>query len=167
MARARTTRSADELLRPSVIYAPAMRKLASEVEVHAFAHITGGGIPGNLDARPAGPLRRVVRRGAWDEPRIFAEIQAAGDVADDEMEHVFNLGLGMLAVVPARRGVPRRRRRARRRARRLGRRRDRRRSRVARIESTLTVAPLRRPARLTRTSAPTTQARCSHAGHVT
>ena len=46
--------------------------------------------------------------GTWDEPRIFAEIQAAGDVADDEMEHVFNLGLGMLAVVPARRGVPRR-----------------------------------------------------------
>ena len=43
----------------------------------------------------------VVRRGTWEEPRIFAEIQAAGDVADDEMAHVFNLGLGMLAVVPA------------------------------------------------------------------
>ena len=39
-------------------------------------------------------------RGAWDEPRIFAEIQQAGAVPDDEMEHVFNLGLGMLAVVP-------------------------------------------------------------------
>ena len=41
----------------------------------------------------------VVRRGKWDEPRIFAEIQAAGDVADDEMAHVFNLGIGMVAVV--------------------------------------------------------------------
>ena len=58
--------------------------------------------------------------GTWDEPRIFAEIQAAGDVSDDEMEQVFNLGLGMLAVVPARRGVPRARRGARRRVRRRG-----------------------------------------------
>src|SRR5205807_1881433 len=38
----------DELLRPSVIYSPALRSLAAEVEVHAFAHVTGGGIPGNL-----------------------------------------------------------------------------------------------------------------------
>jgi phosphoribosylformylglycinamidine cyclo-ligase len=44
----------------------------------------------------------VLWRGRWDEPRIFSEIQAAGDVADDEMAHVFNLGLGMVAVVPAR-----------------------------------------------------------------
>ena len=42
----------------------------------------------------------VVTRGAWDEPRIFAEIQQAGAVSDEEMENVFNLGLGMLAVVP-------------------------------------------------------------------
>ena len=41
----------------------------------------------------------MLHRGTWEEPRIFAEIQAAGDVPDDEMEHVFNLGLGMLAVV--------------------------------------------------------------------
>jgi phosphoribosylformylglycinamidine cyclo-ligase len=89
----------EELLRPSVIYAPAMRKLRDRVEVHAFAHVTGGGIPGNL-ARvlPAG-TGAVVRRGTWDVPRIFAEIQRAGDVIDAEMEQVFNLGLGMLAVV--------------------------------------------------------------------
>jgi phosphoribosylformylglycinamidine cyclo-ligase len=43
----------------------------------------------------------VVRRGTWDEPRIFAEIQAAGGVSDDEMAHVFNLGIGMCAVVAA------------------------------------------------------------------
>ena len=41
----------------------------------------------------------MVDRGAWEEPRIFAEIQRAGDVADDEMAQVFNLGVGMLAVV--------------------------------------------------------------------
>ena len=45
-------------------------------------------------------------RGAWERPRIFAEIRAAGAVADGEMEHVFNLGLGMLAIVPAEAGAP-------------------------------------------------------------
>jgi phosphoribosylformylglycinamidine cyclo-ligase len=61
--------------------------------------VTGGGIPDNL-ARVLPPnCDAVVRRGTWDEPRIFAEIQRAGDVGDDEMHHVFNMGLGMLAVV--------------------------------------------------------------------
>ncbi len=90
-----------ELLVPSVIYSPALRALAASVPVRAFAHVTGGGIPGNL-ARvlPAG-TGAVVRRGTWPVPRIFEVIQAAGGVADAEMERVFNLGLGMLAVVPA------------------------------------------------------------------
>ena len=69
------------------------------VEVHAFAHVTGGGIPGNLARVLPDRCDAVVERGRWEEPRIFAEIQRAGDVADDEMEHVFNLGVGMLAVV--------------------------------------------------------------------
>jgi phosphoribosylformylglycinamidine cyclo-ligase len=91
---------ADELLRPSAIYAPALLKLASEVPVHAFAHVTGGGIPGNLARVLPDRCDAVVRHGDWEEPRIFAEIQRAGTVPDAEMEHVFNLGLGMLAVVP-------------------------------------------------------------------
>ncbi len=90
----------DELLRPSVIYSPTMAKLRDAVDVHAFAHVTGGGIaanaarvlPSNCDAR--------IARGTWPEPRIFAEIQIAGDVSGEEMERVFNLGLGMLVVVP-------------------------------------------------------------------
>jgi phosphoribosylformylglycinamidine cyclo-ligase len=90
-----------ELLVPSVIYAPMMAALRAEVPVHGFAHITGGGIPGNLNRALPDRCDGVVRRGSWTEPRIFAEIQAAGDVDDDEMEHVFNLGLGMLAIVPA------------------------------------------------------------------
>jgi phosphoribosylformylglycinamidine cyclo-ligase len=89
----------DELIRPSVIYAPAMRKLRERVDVHAFAHVTGGGLPDNLARVLPSHCDATLRRGAWDEPRIFAEIQAAGDVTDDEMAHVFNLGLGMLAVV--------------------------------------------------------------------
>ncbi len=90
----------DELLIPSVIYAPAMADLRRHVEVHAFAHITGGGIPGNLVRSLPERCDGVVHRGTWEEPRIFAEIQAAGGVSDEEMESVFNLGLGMLAVVP-------------------------------------------------------------------
>jgi phosphoribosylformylglycinamidine cyclo-ligase len=89
----------DELIRPSVIYAPAMRKLRERVDVHAFAHVTGGGLPDNLARSLPGRCDAVLRRGTWDEPSIFAEIQSAGDVSDDEMTHVFNLGLGMLAVV--------------------------------------------------------------------
>jgi phosphoribosylformylglycinamidine cyclo-ligase len=90
---------ADVLLEPSVIYTPALLELARKVPVHAFAHVTGGGIPGNLVRVLPDRCDGVVRRGSWEEPRVFAEIQRAGDVTDDEMEHVFNLGLGMLAVV--------------------------------------------------------------------
>ncbi|HEX5615239.1 MAG TPA: phosphoribosylformylglycinamidine cyclo-ligase, partial [Acidimicrobiia bacterium] len=90
---------ADELLRPSVIYAPAMRRLTDEVVVHAFAHVTGGGLPGNVHRILPDRCDAVVWRGTWDEPRIFAEIQRDGDVPDAEMEAVFNLGLGMVAVV--------------------------------------------------------------------
>jgi phosphoribosylformylglycinamidine cyclo-ligase len=93
---------ADELMRPSVIYAPAMRKLRERVDVHAFAHVTGGGIPGNLARVLPAHCDAVVRREAWPEPRIFGEIQAAGDVRGDEMEQVFNLGLGMLVIVAPR-----------------------------------------------------------------
>jgi phosphoribosylformylglycinamidine cyclo-ligase len=92
----------EELLRPSEIYAPALLELRRHVEVHAYAHVTGGGIPGNLVRVLPSGCDGVVRRGSWEEPRIFREIQAAGDVANAEMEQVFNLGIGMIAVVPGR-----------------------------------------------------------------
>lgn len=88
-----------ELLRPSEIYSPAMLALRRHAEVHALSHVTGGGIPANLARVLPHDCDAVVTRGRWDEPRIFSEIQAAGDVSDDEMEQVFNLGVGMLAVV--------------------------------------------------------------------
>ena len=92
---------ADELLTPSVIYAPALLELAAKVPVHAFAHVTGGGIPGNLARVLPGHCDALVTRGRWEEPRIFAEIQQAGAVTEDELVHVCNLGLWMLGVVPA------------------------------------------------------------------
>jgi phosphoribosylformylglycinamidine cyclo-ligase len=91
---------ADELLRPSVVYSPALTKVRADVAVRALAHVTGGGIPGNLARVLPERCDAVVRRGTWEEPRVFAEIQNAGDVPNAEMEHVFNLGVGMLAVVP-------------------------------------------------------------------
>jgi phosphoribosylformylglycinamidine cyclo-ligase len=92
---------ADELLRPSVIYAPAVGRLLGDVDVRAVAHITGGGIVGNLPrVLPAGVDARL-ERSAWEVPRVFTEIQRHGQVSDDEMARVFNLGLGMVVVVPA------------------------------------------------------------------
>ena len=83
-----------------MIYAPAMLELAAKVPVHAFAHVTGGGIPGNLARVLPERCDAVVYRGSWEEPKVFAEIERAGSVPAEEMEQVFNLGLGMLAVVP-------------------------------------------------------------------
>ena len=92
---------ADELLLPSDIYAPALVALTAGIDVGGLAHVTGGGIPGNLARVLPSTCDAVVRRDAWEVPRIFAEIQRLGDVADDEMARVFNLGIGMVAVVPA------------------------------------------------------------------
>ncbi|MEZ5171358.1 MAG: phosphoribosylformylglycinamidine cyclo-ligase [Acidimicrobiia bacterium] len=91
----------EELLRPSVIYAPAMSELRGHVDVHAFAHVTGGGIPNNLNRVLPDRCDAVIDRGRWEERRIFGEIREAGNVPEDEMESVFNLGIGMLAVVAA------------------------------------------------------------------
>jgi phosphoribosylformylglycinamidine cyclo-ligase len=92
---------ADELLRPSVIYAPAVRALLDAVPVHAVAHITGGGLPGNLNRVIGDAADAVVDPGSWEPPRIFDELQRIGDVDVDEMRRVFNLGVGMVAAVPA------------------------------------------------------------------
>ena len=136
---------AEVLLEPSVIYAPAMLELARKVPVHAFAHVTGGGIPGNLVRVLPDRCDGVVWRGTWEEPRIFAEIQRAGDVPDLEMQHVFNLGVGMLAVVRGRRRRAGARRRALRGPRRLDRRRGRRRPRPGARRNPLNRADHGRP----------------------
>jgi phosphoribosylformylglycinamidine cyclo-ligase len=93
---------ADELLRPSVVYAPAvLRALGAGTDVHAAAHITGGGIPGNLGRALPADADAVVDRDSWEEPAIFGEIRRHGDVDDEEMARVFNLGVGMILVVAA------------------------------------------------------------------
>jgi phosphoribosylformylglycinamidine cyclo-ligase len=69
--------------------------------VHALAHITGGGIPGNLSRSLPEGCGATVRSGSWDVPPLFGWLAAAGRVAPDEMARVFNMGLGLIAVVPA------------------------------------------------------------------
>ena len=90
---------ADELLRPSVIYTPAVLSLIQVVDVHAVAHITGGGLLGNMPRVLGDGLDAVFERGRWNIPPIFAEVQRVGGVDDDEMARVFNLGLGMVVAV--------------------------------------------------------------------
>lgn len=91
---------ADELLAPSVIFTPAIRSLQHAVDVRGVAHITGGGLPGNLDrVLPPGTAAEV-EWGSWEVPAIFDEIQRLGAVADDEMCRAFNMGVGMVVVVP-------------------------------------------------------------------
>ena len=89
------------LLEPSVLFSPVARRLLAEVDVRALAHITGGGMVPKLGrVVPAGCVA-VVDRNAWEPPRIFTEVQRAGAISDEEMARVFNLGIGMVAVVPA------------------------------------------------------------------
>ena len=69
--------------------------------VHAVAHITGGGFEGNVPRALPDGMRAVIDRATWEVPPIFGEIRRLGNVADDEMARVFNLGLGMVMVVDA------------------------------------------------------------------
>jgi phosphoribosylformylglycinamidine cyclo-ligase len=94
---------ADELLRPSVVYARpvvAARDALGEA-LHACAHITGGGITGNLARVLPEGAAAALERGSWSTPRIFEEISRVGEVDPAEMARVFNLGLGMVVVVDA------------------------------------------------------------------
>ena len=91
---------ADELLLPSVIYAPAVLALIEAVDVRAVAHVTGGGLTGNVPRVLPKTCDAELDRQAWEVPRIFSEIQRLGEVADEEMVSVFNLGIGMVVVVP-------------------------------------------------------------------
>jgi phosphoribosylformylglycinamidine cyclo-ligase len=90
---------AEELLVPSVIYAPAVLALLRHVDVRGIVHVTGGGLAGNLTRILPKHLDAEIDPSTWEEPRIFGEIRRAGDISQDEMRKVFNLGIGMVVVV--------------------------------------------------------------------
>jgi phosphoribosylformylglycinamidine cyclo-ligase len=89
------------LLTPTRIYAKDCLALAAAAEVHAFAHVTGGGLNANL-ARvlPAGLVARIDET-TWEPAAVFRLIAERGRVAPEEMERTFNMGVGMVAVVPS------------------------------------------------------------------
>jgi len=91
---------ADLLLPPTRLYLEQVRALRERADVRALAHVTGGGIVGNLSrALPAG-LGAVVDPGSWERPSVFAWLAKHG-VLEAELRRVFNLGIGYCAVVPA------------------------------------------------------------------
>ena len=89
-----------ELLKPTKIYVKPLLNLFKNFTVKGLVHITGGGFFDNIPRIVPSPCRAVIARGSWDIPRIFSVIQEAGNVEDHEMMRVFNMGVGMMIVVP-------------------------------------------------------------------
>ena len=91
---------ADELLEPTAIYAPLVLELARDGLVHAAAHVTGGGLPENLPrALPEGSVADVAW-GSWPVPPVFEVVRSASGASEDDIRATFNLGIGMVLVVP-------------------------------------------------------------------
>ena len=89
-----------ELLTPTRIYAPLVQYLLDEIPILGMAHITGGGIPGNLPRCIPDGLAAVVDYNSWRLPEIFSKVMLAGEIPEEEMKNTFNLGIGYCLVVP-------------------------------------------------------------------
>ena len=90
----------EEYLVPHRAYVRGVLTLREAVEVRGMAHITGGGLPGNLP-RALGGLGARLYPSTWEETRVFGFIRAVGGIAEEEMRGVFNLGVGFCVVVPS------------------------------------------------------------------
>jgi phosphoribosylformylglycinamidine cyclo-ligase len=91
---------AEELLEPTTIYSPAVLAAARRGLVHAAAHVTGGGIAENLERVLPDGLGAELDRSAWDVPSVFGWLASIGNVREADMLRTYNMGLGMIAVVP-------------------------------------------------------------------
>jgi phosphoribosylformylglycinamidine cyclo-ligase len=89
----------EELLRPTKIYVKAVEALKKKVKIKGMAHITGGGIPGNLPRVLPRGVHAAVKEKSWPEQRIFKLIRDNGGVPEDEMRRTFNMGIGFVIVV--------------------------------------------------------------------
>ena len=95
-------RDLPELLTPTRIYTSVVKRLLDEVDtVYGMAHITGGGIPENLPRCLPEGLKVRVDYNSWRLPIIFQDIMSAGEIPEEEMKRVFNLGIGYCVIVPA------------------------------------------------------------------
>ncbi|MDF3291495.1 phosphoribosylformylglycinamidine cyclo-ligase [Streptomyces silvisoli] len=90
----------EELLEPTKIYALDCLALTRTAEVHAFSHITGGGLANNLARVVPDGLHAVVDRSTWTPDPIFDLVGRLGEVSRPELEKTLNMGVGMIAVVP-------------------------------------------------------------------
>jgi len=91
----------EELLTPTRIYAKDCLNLLKECDVRAYAHVTGGGVPGNLVRVLPEHADALVNRSTWRPAPIFDLVQRKGRVEDNEMESTFNMGVGRLAIISA------------------------------------------------------------------
>lgn len=91
----------DAILEPTRIYVKSVLKLLDAVPVKGLAHITGGGITGNVPRMLPAETRAVVRGQSWPRPPLFAWLQQQGGVSEDEMFRVFNCGIGLVVCVAA------------------------------------------------------------------
>jgi phosphoribosylformylglycinamidine cyclo-ligase len=91
----------EALLAPTRIYVKPLLALLRTLPIHAMAHITGGGLPGNVPRVLPETTRAVIDASAWTRPSIFQWLQDRGGVEEKEMYRTFNCGLGMVAVVDA------------------------------------------------------------------
>lgn len=89
-----------ELLKPTRIYAKSLLNLFKSFEIKGLVHITGGGFIDNIPRIVRGACRAVIKKGSWDIPPVFSVIQSIGKVDEAEMYRVFNMGIGMIIVVP-------------------------------------------------------------------
>jgi phosphoribosylformylglycinamidine cyclo-ligase len=89
------------LMTPTAIYVKPLLALRKQVAIKGMAHITGGGITGNLPRILGDGLTARLKAGSWQRPPVFDWLQDTGQVADDEMHRVFNCGIGMCVVVAA------------------------------------------------------------------
>ena len=90
-----------DLLEPTRIYVKPVLKLLDSIPVKGLAHITGGGITGNVPRILPANTKAVIRKQSWSRPGLFQWLQREGNIAEDEMFRVFNCGIGMVIVVDA------------------------------------------------------------------
>ncbi len=88
----------EALLRPTRIYAPVVTKVCRQLAIRGMAHITGGGIAGNISRIIPDTLEAQIRFGSWQVPELFAWLQKQGNVDLQEMLRVFNMGVGFVFV---------------------------------------------------------------------
>jgi phosphoribosylformylglycinamidine cyclo-ligase len=86
-------------LEPTRIYVKPVLKLIESVKVKGLAHITGGGVVGNVPRMLPPDTRAVIQKKSWARPEVFKWLQQTGNVAEDEMWRVFNCGIGMVATM--------------------------------------------------------------------